>query len=510
MTSLRNSAATVQAPLPIDRRPTTPVTGGTEGSVRLYRAAVCVLMLLGATLWLGRLSSSSLFTDEALSWHDAGHSLSTLIAGVRRYELNPLGYYLFLHGWIVVSHSTSEWWLRLPSAIAGVGLVGVLAWFTSLAAGRVQALIAGLLAVVSPFFFDYAQEARAYVFVMLAVTIAAAALLQAERSERSQNRWVVVSLVAAALGLAGHYTAALVLLPLAAYLIRWSPLPKRARVGWVVGVAVAGLIWTPLLVEQWGSGHNGWLNSFANLTQQHFGDVFGGPFSGRIFQPPSRAMLGAAIVLGAAALVLLTSRKREIRLVVALALAPPIALLLATLAGHPALLTRYVAVAVPFTFAMLAIGLVRLPTLPRTALLAGMLVLSLWNVRAADEPAGRYMDMRTALSYIRAGYHRTDAVGVVGSGGVVFDLEYYVPRLVPSGGKVVLVSPNDQNLSHSRLRAALRAHRPIWLVNTDLPYRPRFPAGYAATAVRLFPGIRWVEVIHAQPRIRAQSSRPGA
>jgi 4-amino-4-deoxy-L-arabinose transferase-like glycosyltransferase len=471
--------------------------------VWLFRGGVGLLIVLAGVLWLWHLSASSLFADEALSWRDSSHSLSQLVTGVKDAEINPLGYFVFLHAWIKVAPSTSELWLRVPSVIAGFGVVGALVWLTSLVAGRPAALLAGLLAAVSPYLYDYAQEVRSYVFAMVAVTVAAAALLQAERSVNRRNAWVALSIVAAAVAMAGHYTAWLVVVPLTVYLVFWSPLPKRPRVIWIVVVAVSGLVWLPLLAAQWGAGHNGWLSEFANLTPGHFGDVFGGPFSGRIFQPFSRAEAGGLIVLAGAAVALITSRTREVRLVVALALACPAVLLIATLVGHSALLIRYVAVAVPFMIAALAIALGRVPRVPRVVLVAGVLGLSLWNVNAAYQPRGRYMDMRGALSHVRSGYHHGDVIAVVGNNNSQILLSYYAPRLVPPGVHVTLMGPDRGNLLKSSLGAAFRAHKRIWLVNTELPYTPKLrTAGYVAHEDRVFPAIHWLDVILAEPAAR--------
>jgi mannosyltransferase len=508
MTSSRTSVPASGQAWGFRRQASTWLRGEATTSVWLFRAGIGLLIVLAGVVWLWHLGASSLSADEALSWHESAHSLGRLITAVKLNELNPFGYFVFLHAWIKVAPSTSEFWLRVPSVIAGFGLVGALVWLTSLAAGRFAALLAGLVAVLSPYVFDYAQEARAYVFLMLAVTVAVAALLQAERSERGRGRWVAVSIVAAAVGMAAHYTTWLVALPLGVYLIVWSRLPKRAKVIWVVGVAVSGLVWAPLLIEQWGAGHNTWLNTFANLDAQHFGDVFGAPFSGRIFQPEQRAAVGALIVLAGVVLALLRSRTREIRLIVVLALACPVALLLASLAGHPALLSRYTAAAVPFMIAVLAIALVRLPVLPRAVLVAGVLGLAVWNTNAAYQPRGHVMDIRGGLSYVRQSYHRGDVIAVVGGGNAVFLLGYYGPRLVPRGAQLVIMG-TPRRLLDSPLAAALQSHRRIWVVNTDLPYSPRLaPVGYAARRVRLFSGIRWLEVTLAQPRGRVHLRRP--
>lgn len=503
MTSTRTRVPVSAQAWGIERRAPRSFSRETTGSMWLFRGGVGLLIVLAGALWLWHLSASSLFADEALSWRESAHSLSQLITGVKHAELNPLGYFVFLHAWIKVAPSDSEFWLRVPSVIAGLGMVGAVVWFTTLVAGRSAALLAGLLAALSPYLYDYAQEVRSYIFVMLALTIAAAALLQAERSEDHRNGWVALSIVASAVAMAGHYTAWLVLLPLAVYLAFWSPLPRRPRIVWIVLVVVSGLVWVPLLATQWGGGHNGWLNGFANLSWGHFGDVFGGPFSGRIFQPETRAVAGAVIVLVGAVVALITVRRREIRLVVALALVCPAVLLLATLAGHPALLIRYSSVAVPFMFAMLAIALIKVPALPRVALLAGMLGLALWNVNAAYKPTGRYLDMRGALSHVRSGYHRGDVIAVVGNNNSRILLSYYAPRLAPAGVHIQLMGPDRGNLLKSALGAAFRAHKRIWIVNTALPYEPKLrTAGYVAHEDRVFPAIHWLDVILAQPAAR--------
>ena len=87
----------------------------------MFRGGVGLLIVLAGALWLWHLSASSLFADEALSWRDSAHSLSQLITGVKHAEVNPLGYFVFLHAWIKVAPSDSEFWLRVPSVIAGLG-----------------------------------------------------------------------------------------------------------------------------------------------------------------------------------------------------------------------------------------------------------------------------------------------------------------------------------------------------------------------------------------------------
>ena len=286
-----------------DRRPSRPSTG----------PPITTLVAAAGALWLVRSGSSSLFTDEAVSWLEGRSRLQLLVALNRTEELNPLGYPLLLHEWLRLGLGSSEWWLRLPSVLAAIALMVALVWLASLVAGRNAALVAVLLAAVSPFMFDYAQMARAYMFVMLAVTIAVAGVLQAERSQSAQWRWLTLSAVAAAAAQCLHYSAWCVLLPLGCYVATSSAFSPRARLAWTSAVAVVGLAWTPLLIEQMDAGHTGFLTHLGNLTPGHVGDVFGDVFSGRTPQPPSRSLLGAGIVV-AAALVCLAARRRHVSL----------------------------------------------------------------------------------------------------------------------------------------------------------------------------------------------------
>jgi len=488
-----------------------PRTRVRDRSTSLYWAVVATLVTAAGALWLVRSGSSSLFTDEAVSWLEGRSRLQLLVALNRKDELNPLGYPLLLHEWIRLVPGSSEWWLRLPSVLAAISLMVALVWLASLVAGRKAALVAVLVAAVSPLMFEYAQMARAYMLLMLAVTIAAAGVLQAERSQGSRWRWLTLSAVAAAAAQCLHYSAWCVLLPLGLYVATRSTFSIRARLAWTSAVAVVGLAWIPLLLEQMNAGHTGFLTYSANLTPGHVGDVFGDAFSGRIHQPPLRSLLGAGIVV-AAALACLAARRRQVHLVVALAIAAPVALLLATLAGHPSLLIRYAAVSVPFMLVSLAVAMVMLPTPPAAAVVVGVLILSLWNVRAADQPTSQYQNYRGGLTYVAAHYRPGDVVVALGGQLMVFDLDYYVPRILPHMHVFELPpAPPHVVLSMAPVRAATRAHKTIWFINSSFPHTPTpHPSGYILTASRrwAFIDTRWLKVARFSDTRAARSPSP--
>jgi len=134
---------------------------------------------VAALLRLFRLGHQSLWIDEQFTLRSAG-----LPGGFAWRDLldNVHGP---LHSLAVAAAAavfgTSEWALRLPSALAGIAFVPVMAWLATRFAGRDTAVPAVWLAAASPFAVWYSQECRNYAFVMLAAAAATAALLELHR-----------------------------------------------------------------------------------------------------------------------------------------------------------------------------------------------------------------------------------------------------------------------------------------------------------------------------------------
>ena len=129
-------------------------------------------MLLAFGIWVYRLDGASLWRDEALTLGRAEQPLSmifsnrNLVQGVSSPDLHPPFYFLFQHGWLRLA-GRSEFSLRFPSvmamvlAVAMFGAVGRRIW------GYRTGLLAAALALLSPFFLWYAQEARMYAWIIL-------------------------------------------------------------------------------------------------------------------------------------------------------------------------------------------------------------------------------------------------------------------------------------------------------------------------------------------------------
>jgi uncharacterized membrane protein len=179
--------------------------------------ALSGVVALAALALLWRLGSSSLFVDETFSWRAAQASFAGVFTNVRATEVAPPGYYLLLHFWIRLLGSDSEWTMRLLSALAGIAFVGAVWWLGRLVAGNSVGVLAALMATLSPLLVAYAQEVRAYIFVMVCAVIEVAAAIEATRRLDEAMRWIGVSAAASVATIWLHYTGLLVILPLAAF-----------------------------------------------------------------------------------------------------------------------------------------------------------------------------------------------------------------------------------------------------------------------------------------------------
>lgn len=163
-----------------------------------------VLLAAGSSLYaLGR---KGLWYDEITSVQLAEQSWHTVWRSVTTYEMNMGLYNIILWAWLRTGGG--DGYARLPSvafAVASVPLV----WLSArrLFGARV-AHTAALLLAVSGFFVEYAQEARAYSLLLLAVAVSMYAVVRI--IETPAQRWVIVFIAATVVGVYAHFFMALV------------------------------------------------------------------------------------------------------------------------------------------------------------------------------------------------------------------------------------------------------------------------------------------------------------
>ncbi len=137
---------------------------GRRLSVPASHLWLSLILLVGGLLRLAALGGDSLWLDEYHSLRVAQQA-RLLTEGVPADQHPPL-YYLLMTAWI--QGGTDEFWLRLPSALAGLLAIWGL-WPVGLALGRPGlGLLAAGLTAFAPLLVWYSREARMYGVAQLA------------------------------------------------------------------------------------------------------------------------------------------------------------------------------------------------------------------------------------------------------------------------------------------------------------------------------------------------------
>jgi len=128
-------------------------------------ALLCAILFLAFALRSFQLDGQSLWSDEGVSVALAQRDLAT-IARDAAHDIHPPLYYYLLHFWVRL-FGTGEIAVRSLSVLCGFLLV-LFTYLLGIALfdGRV-ALVASLLAAISPFQIYYSQETRMYILVAL-------------------------------------------------------------------------------------------------------------------------------------------------------------------------------------------------------------------------------------------------------------------------------------------------------------------------------------------------------
>jgi hypothetical protein len=139
----------------------------TDTRVRKIRAAILALILLfAAVVRVYGITRLSVWFDECATIDIVQTPWSSVLNKIKSTENTPPAYYLFLKCWCDFA-GTSEWAIRLPSALMGVASVWLLYRLTSYCIGPNEGLIAAALMAASRYHIWYSQQARSYVLMIL-------------------------------------------------------------------------------------------------------------------------------------------------------------------------------------------------------------------------------------------------------------------------------------------------------------------------------------------------------
>jgi uncharacterized membrane protein len=385
--------------------------------------ALPLVIALAAANFLWQLRSSSYFVDELISINAALQPLGNVLHTVGQTEITPPAYFLFQHLWLgALGGTRAEWATRLPSALCGELLVMAVYWLASLLSGRrAVALLAAALTACCPFVLEFAQLAQPYVFAALAVTVAVAAAIEAERATSRQTAWLCGAVTAAALSLTIHYTATLVIAPLCVWVASRRSIPRRWRVAMAASCLLVEIALVPLLVTQHQSfPTRAGVSLVGALTPSTLVDMLEVPFAGRV--APLR---GLGVVLTLETILVLAVGARQFfgdrsfgagrRLVIIIAAGVPLALVVLSAVGGNSfwghlMLTRYAAVGAPFIIVTMVLAWAELPKVFGGVLAAAAAALAIVGLIDSHRREGFFLDTRGAAHYVHSRARTSDAV----------------------------------------------------------------------------------------------------
>jgi Dolichyl-phosphate-mannose-protein mannosyltransferase len=454
--------------------------------------ALLGISALAAFLFLWQLGSSSFFIDETSSMRLVEGPLGDLLSRLRVAENSPAGYFAALHVWTQLAGSTSEWVARLPSALAGIALVPAVWWLAQTVDGRRAALVAALLTAISPLMLQYAQQARAYMPAMLALTLAATAAIRAART--GSVRWAVAGAAACALALSLHYVALVVVVPLCMWVLLRGELALRTRLVFCLIPGVVWLAWLPLALAQRADHPSAQLGQYGTFTAGHLVRVAAAPFDDRYTVHAGALKAAAALAVAVAVVVvLLRSRapeRRELRLLLALVVVSGVVLCVGALAGIEILNSRYMTFAAPFMLVIAGVAVAHSPPPLALSILVVLVAAGVVYTAGSHRREGYYPDVRGAIASIDSGWRDGDVVLEQSTLGVQFPLAYYAKRDLPPGTRV---TPLTDTAAAGLLENGSRA----WIVR-DESLAPAGgaapPNGYRRIALRRFPSSSEVTV----------------
>jgi mannosyltransferase len=220
------------------------------------RAAIVAPALVAAGLCLLQINGRSLGFDEGATVAIASQHGSALWAAIAHDGGNMSGYYLLLHVVIGV-FGDGLLAIRLPSAVASIATVVLVAVIGTRLFGRAAGFVAGLLTAVSLPLVFWAQYARGYAQMVAFVCGAFVALIALCESEQPRRRHWIAYVVLMALAAYSSFVAVLVI-PAQVVALAWR---RRILGRFLAALLALAICCVPLMVLalRRGSGQLFWV-----------------------------------------------------------------------------------------------------------------------------------------------------------------------------------------------------------------------------------------------------------
>jgi mannosyltransferase len=378
------------------------------------------IVVVGTWLRFRNLSADSIWFDEAVSWRQSKGSLADLISATAQDNYPPL-HNLILYAFMKASGTDTEWVLRAPSALLGIGNIVAIYWLGALIGGRIAGVLAAAILTTSGFHIGYSQEARMYALLALAATLYAAAAFFFVKSP-NYPRAALVAVCGLALVYShpfGTLNWIAIAIGISANILLASDLRRRALRPWVianVAIAVGFLPWALILLQR------------AAAVRGHFWAPYPSPdvIYWKLYFLLGGGFAAAALLAGAGA-ALRSNFSASITLLF-WAVAPVGIALIVSLVSTPIFLDRYFIGSLPALFTLVAVGAADLLSRRkwRTTIVAAV-VLAATIVPNLGYDKNHHDDWRAAAAYLQDNLQNSDCVLVYPTFNIV-PLRYYLRR----------------------------------------------------------------------------------
>jgi uncharacterized membrane protein len=342
---------------------------------QLDRLAILMLTLAAVILRISFLDSKSFWLDEGTTAQRVTLPLNALLRVIAGGRTNMSLYYLLLHGWTSVAGS-SEFIIRLPSALFEAATVPLVYVFGTELSNRRVGLVAALLLSVNATSIRYAQTARSYsMYVMLATLAAIFFIRSVQRgsSPASLAGYVVSGTLSIYTQLFGVFAV-----PSQWLSVFLFPAGRKSAIRLTGCALVIGALSLPAFF--FGiSGHHGSLAWIPKTSLDSVVELFlsfAGAFDGQL--SGLSVILAGLYIIGVVFAILWTSRPDWPSLgYLLVSLCFPICITIVISFIQPLFVTRYLLAGLPLLAVLAAIGFQRLKPPFALAILGTIVLLSL-------------------------------------------------------------------------------------------------------------------------------------
>lgn len=470
-------------------------------------AASPALFLIPLTLVAAGLrfvvATQDLFADElATQWIISSNDFGGVLETVRTTaEITPP--LSFLLSWLATRIELIPELLRLPSLVAGVATIPIVYAVGARTVGRGAGLLAAALTALSPFMIFYSAEARGYGLMIALVLLSTLSVLLA--IDRGQRRWWVAYAFFACAAAYTHYTSVFILAAQLLWVLWAHPPARRAALLASLVAALVYLPWIPSLRADLNSPTTAILGALSPFTAAsiklslgHW--ALGFPYANvtplhELPGTPALLLTGMSIAVGLAGLISARRRigpwfaatDRRIFLMLALAVATPLALMVASLVGNNIFGTRNLAASWPY-LALTGAGLVTVGSTGVRVAAATLAVIA-FGLGAVKMVSG---------AHERPNFDQVAAFTAGEPGGVLVDAAAFTP------GPLANFDVSDPGVPVFRLNIPEESSRPFEFLD-----RPTDPADLAHRAAEVAAGgpITLVKTVSANPIAGARSAQ---